>query len=125
MIEQGVLIALHNAEPGSKQELQAKALRGVLDAVKADGFQDTPLPALTKEPALPEGAIRLPDLTIGGVKSKGLEKLLSSNGHRISDYAKYLLGSPDFTTLPSPKTTGLPPEPEICFIPIESHSFNG
>src|SRR3989344_4605429 len=41
--------------------------------------------------SLPEGVIRLPDLTIGGVKPKELSKLLTANGHRVSDYAEDLM----------------------------------
>ena len=48
-------------------------------------------------PVTPEGVIRLPDLTIGGIKPKELEKAL---GNRITDYARDLLKNKDFTTLP-------------------------
>src|SRR3990167_1805177 len=47
--------------------------------------------------SLPEGVICLPDLTIGGIKPKDLEKAL---GNRVSDYARDLLRSKDFITLP-------------------------
>lgn len=40
MIERSIVEALHKAQKDSKQELQAKALKAVFDAVKADGFQD-------------------------------------------------------------------------------------
>lgn len=40
MIERAVMQALHEAQKGSKQELQANALKAVLEAVKADGFVD-------------------------------------------------------------------------------------
>lgn len=43
MIERSIVEALHKAQKGSKQELQASALKAVLDAVKADGFQDVPI----------------------------------------------------------------------------------
>lgn len=43
MIERGVFEALKRAPHGSKQERQAEALKVVLEAVKADGFQDVPL----------------------------------------------------------------------------------
>lgn len=58
-------------------------------------------------PTLPEGAIRLPDLTIGGKAPKQLEKELVSGGFRISYYAKDLLRSRDFTTLPDKQTLSL------------------
>jgi len=56
---------------------------------------------------LPEGVIRLSDLTIGGMKPKELEKALIAEGHEVSDYAKYLLKSPDFTTLSDKQTISL------------------
>lgn len=67
---------------------------------------------------LPEGVIRLPDLTIGGKTPEELEKAL---GNGISDYARDLLRSKDFTTLPeqqiispiiaTPSVMGLPGTP--------------
>ena len=60
---------------------------------RASGTPETFLETLV----LPEGVIRLPDLTIGGVKPKDLEKAL---GNRVSDYARDLLRSKDFITLP-------------------------
>lgn len=57
--------------------------------------------------ALPEGAIRLPDLTIGGKTVKELEMALKSARHNVSDYAKDLLRNPSFTTLPEPQTISL------------------
>ena len=44
MIERSIIEALHKAQEGSKQEVQTKALKAALDAIKADGFQDVPLP---------------------------------------------------------------------------------
>lgn len=49
---------------------------------------------------LPEGAMQLPDLTIGGKTPQQLEEALASGGFRVSDYARDLLRSRDFTTLP-------------------------
>src|SRR3989344_9001710 len=57
--------------------------------------------------SLPEGILPLPDLTIGGKTAEELEKMLTSNGHRVSDYAMGLLKNPDFTTLPDEQTIGL------------------
>lgn len=48
MIERSILEGQKRAKPGSKQEIQVNALRAVLDAVKADGFQDIPLSELSK-----------------------------------------------------------------------------
>lgn len=56
---------------------------------------------------LPEGGRRLPDLTIGGVNTKELEKRLSKGGHHVGDWAMDLLRSKDFTTLSKPKTIPL------------------
>lgn len=53
---------------------------------------------------LPEGVIRLPDLTIGEVKPKELEKAL---GNKVTDYARDLLRSKDFIILPKQKAIGL------------------
>lgn len=58
-------------------------------------------------PALPEGVIRLPDLTIGGKTSKELEKALVSNKINVSEWAKDMLRSKDFTTLPEQQTLSL------------------
>ena len=51
MIEQAIVESLHRAQKGSKQEIQAKALKAVLEAVKADGFQDIPPQQTPKETA--------------------------------------------------------------------------
>jgi len=59
----------------------------------------------SEAPVLPEGVIRLPDLTIGGVKPKELGKLLTANGHRVSDYAKDLMEK--MPTLPDQQTISL------------------
>ncbi len=56
---------------------------------------------------LPEGVRQLPDLTIGGVNEKELEKRLNKEGHRAGDWAMDLLRSKDFTTLSKPKTIPL------------------
>ena len=70
---------------------------------RANGTQESFAESLV----LPEGVIRLTDLTIGGLKPKELEKALTAGGHRISDYAMDLLKSKDFTALPESKTISL------------------
>lgn len=59
----------------------------------------------SESPVLPEGVIRLPDLTIGGIKSKELGKLLIANGYRVSDYAGDLMKK--MPTLKDQKTISL------------------
>jgi hypothetical protein len=58
-------------------------------------------------PALPEGSIRLPDLTIGGKTPQQLEKALASSGFVVCDYAGDILKSRGFTTLSKPQTLSL------------------
>ncbi len=65
------------------------------------------LETFSTTPALPEGAIRLPDLTIGGKTPKQLESALASGGFKISDWARDMLRSSDFTTLPGQQTIRL------------------
>ncbi|OGH39299.1 MAG: hypothetical protein A3B44_02350 [Candidatus Levybacteria bacterium RIFCSPLOWO2_01_FULL_38_21] len=55
--------------------------------------------------SLPEGVIRLPDVTIGGVKPGELGKLLTANGHRVSNYAEDLMQK--MPTLPDQQTISL------------------
>jgi len=64
-------------------------------------------PETVSTPVIPEGAIRLPDLTIGGKTPKQLEKALVSGGFRVNDYARDLLRSRCFTTLPDQQTLSL------------------
>ena len=54
-------------------------------------WQEQEVGKLFRISVLPEGVIRLPDLTIGGIKSKELGKLLIANGYRVSDYAGDLM----------------------------------
>jgi hypothetical protein len=61
----------------------------------------------TIAPKLPEGAIRLPDLTIGGKTHRELERALDSGGFRVSFLARDLLRSSYFTTLSNPQTISL------------------
>jgi hypothetical protein len=56
---------------------------------------------------LPEGVIRLSELTIGGKTAKELERALDSGGFRVSELARDLLRSSHFTTLPEPQTVRL------------------
>jgi len=59
-------------------------------------------------PVLPEGAIRLPDLTIGGNDKQQLIKLADSTpGVRLNDWARDLIGRPGFTTLEEQRTISL------------------
>jgi hypothetical protein len=58
-------------------------------------------------PELPEGAIRLPDLTIGGQSAQKLERALVSGGFKVSDRAKSILRNLNFTTLPKQQKLGL------------------
>jgi hypothetical protein len=77
---------------------------------KASGAKDIEQP-------IPEGAVRLPDLTIGGKTPQQLEKALDSGRVRlskdkwcrfiVSDGARELLRSKDFTTLPHRQTISL------------------
>lgn len=55
-------------------------------------------------PPLSEGVIRLPDLVIGGMSPRELERVFSSNRRRINHAARYLLRSRDFSTLPAEQT---------------------
>ena len=57
--------------------------------------------------AIPEWAIRLPDLTIGGKTPKQLEKALDSGGFKVGDWARDIIRSKDFTTLPDQQTLSL------------------
>lgn len=65
------------------------------------------LETFSETPVLPEGAIRLPDLTIGGKTPKELEKALASDGFRVSDWARDMLRDRSFTTLPEQQTLSL------------------
>lgn len=56
---------------------------------------------------LPERAVHLPDLTIGGKTPKELEEMLDASRVRVSDFARDMLKSPSFTTLPDQKTLSL------------------
>lgn len=59
-------------------------------------------------PVLPEGAIRLPDLRIGGNDKQQLIKLADSTpGVRLSDWARNLIERPGFTTLEKQRTISL------------------
>lgn len=66
---------------------------------------------------LPEGAVRLPDLTIGGKTPKELEEMLDLGGIRVSDYARDLLRSPGFTTLPDEQAISLVRVKSIGILP--------
>lgn len=75
-----------NGDP-VKQFAISQATKLLVDAgVKDPG----PITAETS-PLPPERVIRLPDLTIGGVRPKELSKLLATNGHRVSDYAEDIM----------------------------------
>jgi hypothetical protein len=65
------------------------------------------LETFSATPVLPEGAIRLPDLTIGGRTAKQLESALSSEGLKVGDWARSMLRSREFTTLPEEQTLSL------------------
>lgn len=81
---------------------QERALmKGHLSLMEAE------LETFSATPALPEGAIRLPDLTIGGKSPGELEESLASGGFRVSDWAKDMLRSRDFTTLPNQQSISL------------------
>jgi len=57
---------------------------------------------------IPEGAIRLPDITIGGKTPQQLEQALVSGRFGLDDdYARFMLQNPEFTTLPNPQTLSL------------------
>jgi hypothetical protein len=63
-------------------------------------------------PVIPEGAIRLPDITIGGKTAQQLEQMLDlriNNRflYRPDTYARSLLRSRDFTTFPDQQTLSL------------------
>src|SRR3989304_6477209 len=58
-------------------------------------------------PVLPEGAIRHPDLTIGGKTPKELEQALVSGGFNVSNWARDILRSRDFTALPKQQDLSL------------------
>lgn len=63
--------------------------------------------SFSEDLAFSEGAIRLPDLTIGGIKPKEFGIVLASEGYRVSDYASDLLKNHNFTTLPDKQTISL------------------
>ncbi len=54
--------------------------------------------------SFPEGRIRKETLEIGGKSERQLEQELEQAGIRISEYAKDMLHSKDFTTSPTPQT---------------------
>src|SRR5437667_10837843 len=58
-------------------------------------------------PALPEGAIPLTDLTIGGKTTEQLEKALASGGINVRGYAEDMLRSRAFTTLKDQQNVSL------------------
>ena len=94
-------LALYYKERGNAPK--ANFYSALAEEERANGTQES----FSESLVLPEGVIRLPDLTIGGMKPKKLEKALTAEGHRISDYAMDLLKSKYFTTLPEPKTISL------------------
>ena len=53
--------------------------------------------------SFPEGKIRRANVEIGGKDAKQLEEELVKAGYRISDYAKHMLNSKDFTTSKKPE----------------------
>lgn len=53
--------------------------------------------------SFPEGKIRIESLEIGGKSERELEQELQQANIHISEYAKDMLHSKDFTTLPNPK----------------------
>jgi hypothetical protein len=115
MIERRIIEALHSAKPGSRQqkiqEFYGQGLLAMLNTANAAGFKDPAIPSgletFSATPVLPEGAIRLPDLAIGGRTAKQLESSLASEGFRIGDWARSMLRSRDFTTLPEEQTLNL------------------
>lgn len=56
---------------------------------------------------IPEGAIRLPDLTIGGKTPQELEEALISGGFGVSGETRGMLRRHDFTTLSDQQTLSL------------------
>ncbi len=86
-IERGVLRALQEAEKGSKQELQATALKAVLDAVKADGFRDIPVEEARKSTPTKETQAEISRF------SEEARKALEAEGYHIYELTGQSLAS--------------------------------
>lgn len=93
MIERSVREALYGAKPGSKQELNGRALLSMLKAAIASGFKDPAiLRPLETTLVLPEGAIRLPDVQTVGMSNEEMERLAdSTKGLNVGDWGRDIL----------------------------------
>lgn len=80
----------------------AQGVLSLATAAKSRGRE-----TFSTSPTLPEGAIPLPDLTIGGKDKKQLEKALASGKIIVGDWAKDMLRSEGFTTFPDQQTISL------------------
>lgn len=121
MIERGIVEALHDAQNGSKQELQANALRTVYNALIADGFQDT---SLSKPETAVETKRFSPDLK-ENLEKKGF-RIYTLSGQSIRSerergrkfWSTWHNSYPDFENLTSIHSeVAVDPDPEKFFIP--------
>lgn len=95
MIERSIVEALHRAQKGSKQELQAKALEAVFAAVKADGFQDI-------SPQTPEVPKVYPEIALKQEWTRQAQKLanLFAKELNFSTPEEYMATLPRFDLQP-------------------------